>query len=140
MKRHSAVRARWKVKHLQDLDSSCGDSEDDVRYIPCVKQGELKGLDAVYITLESGKRLPLHTHRRSTCVVFVVDGRAVARIGRRSIRVMMNDFVLIPPGTRHGFHALKEPVTLFTLHTPPLYSRAGAPDITYHSGPRRRTS
>lgn len=140
MRRHPDVPARWKVKHLEGLNSTSGDSDDGVRYVPCVKKGELAGLDAVHITIDPGKSLPMHVHRRSTCVVFVVEGHAVARIGRRTARVKMNDFVLVPPGIRHSFAARDLPVVLFTIHTPPLYGRGDDPDIVYTNGRFQRQS
>jgi len=128
---------KLKIRKLDQLDHEFGESIDGVRFVPCLCKGELPNIDATYITIEKGKEIHLHNHRKTKCLVFVVEGHAMARFGRKKVKVIMNDFIFIPPHLTHGFKAIDVPVTLFAVHTPSIYKQKDSPDIHYVSHEKR---
>lgn len=118
----------YKIRRLHNLDHENGSTlEDGCRFVNCLPPGILGNVDGTHITVPAGRRTRPHLHWHSTCFVFVVDGSGIARLNGDERRVALNDFIVIRPGTSHGFEAGPEPLTLLSLHGPSLAN--GTEDI-----------
>ncbi len=121
----------WKILRLDRLDGKSGATlENGCRFVECLEPGVVGDVDATHVTVPAGRRTSPHRHRRSTCFIFVVDGKGVAHLDGRREPVALNDFVLVRPGIVHSFEAGEEPLTLLTLHGPAL-ANGGDADVEY---------
>jgi quercetin dioxygenase-like cupin family protein len=83
-----------------------------------------------------------HVHSTIEEIFYVIEGRVQIRVGERLLQIQPGDFVLVPPGTAHGFGSLgDDPAKLLLIISPAgvhegyfdelaaILAKPGAPDV-----------
>lgn len=73
-------------------------------------------------TLAVGMKIATHAHDDCNQIEYYVGGKAVMYIegiGEKELR--KGAFTFIPKGVKHGVLEVSEPLTIFTVFTPPLF-------------------
>ena len=84
-----------------------------------VRSGQSGGdYGAVRYTVRAGDEPPLHTHSREDELVYVVEGRLVARVGDARIEVGPGAFAALPRGVAHTIEVIGEQATLLLTFVP----------------------
>jgi mannose-6-phosphate isomerase-like protein (cupin superfamily) len=70
------------------------------------------------VQIAAGETTSVSFHRIAEEMYFVLAGSGVARFDGRDYPLHTGDFVRLPPGTTHGFHAGPDGLTMLDLHAP----------------------
>ena len=80
-------------------------------------------LCAYHIALASRGSIPQAYHQKAVELIWIIKGSGVARMGRRSVRLMKGDSLLIHPPTPHGFVAGRSGMTFLAVLSPRVDSQ-----------------
>jgi quercetin dioxygenase-like cupin family protein len=87
-------------------------------------------LSVVEVSMEAGKRTPLHTHPISESH-WILEGEVRYRIDDEDVEVGVGDFVLVQAGVPHAFLVLSERARMLTIQPScvcePFYRGASEP-------------
>ena len=73
-------------------------------------------------TLEAGMSIAIHAHDECNQIEYIMGGKAtmyIEGLGEKELR--KGAFTFIPKGVKHGVPEISEPLTIYTVFTPPLF-------------------
>jgi quercetin dioxygenase-like cupin family protein len=84
-----------------------------------VESGQSAGdYGAVLWTVRAGEEPPLHTHSREDELVFVVEGKLIARVGDARVEVGPGAYAALPRGVPHTIEVVGDEATLLVSFVP----------------------
>ena len=76
-------------------------------------------LSVAEVRMEPGSSPPLHAHPTEEAIL-IADGELEAYLGEETFTVTKGQFVLAPPGVKHGFsNKSGKPAVIFGIHPTP---------------------
>ncbi|ADY73127.1 Cupin 2 conserved barrel domain protein [Desulfurobacterium thermolithotrophum DSM 11699] len=79
-------------------------------------------LSVSMLAIEPGVEIPIHIHETQADSIYVLEGKGEVYINGEWQEIDAGDYVLIPPGEKHGVRSTGSiPLKLFIVHTPPLF-------------------
>jgi mannose-6-phosphate isomerase-like protein (cupin superfamily) len=73
---------------------------------------------AYRVHIAPGQRTAVSYHRVAEEYYFVLSGQGMAILDGVEHTLASGDFLRLPPGTKHGFVTLDEPLEMLNIHTP----------------------
>jgi quercetin dioxygenase-like cupin family protein len=73
-------------------------------------------------TLDAGMSIATHAHDECNQIEYIMGGMAtmyIEGLGEKELR--KGTFTFIPKGVKHGVPVISEPLTIYTVFTPPLF-------------------
>ena len=70
------------------------------------------------VRIEANQRTDVSFHKVAEEFYFVLSGTATAILDGSSIAIRPGDFLRLPPGTKHAFVTLDEPLEMLDIHVP----------------------
>ena len=75
-------------------------------------------------TLDVGMKIAIHGHDECNQIEYYFGGKAIMYIeGLGEKELKEGTFTFIPKGVKHGVIEVSEPLTIFTVFTPPLFKK-----------------
>jgi mannose-6-phosphate isomerase-like protein (cupin superfamily) len=105
-------RQRWSG----DIEQLALDNDDYRRVVSTTRETQL-----VVMSLSPRQEIGKESHASTTQFIRIEQGRGVAYLGSRQIRLHAGSFVMIPAGTIHNIKNTQSdrPMKLYTLYSPP---------------------
>ncbi|NOU51023.1 cupin domain-containing protein [Pseudoalteromonas sp. JBTF-M23] len=100
------------------------------------------GLDKAgceYVTLDSGKELEPHVHKKGHAFILVLEGSGEVYLDGKYSPIEKLSMINIPPGVEHGLRALDEPLVVYGFQVPPIIEGDEDADIYFTKGNRKGT-
>lgn len=104
--------------------------QDGVETIHLLDHLPVEEMSVTHVLLEKGQTISEHIHSRSRSIIVALQGEAAVWLDGKRYRVVKNDLLFIPPGTRHRFQALRK-FKFLTIQSPPVHTEAGMHDTQW---------
>ena len=98
-----------------EMMTSSGGSSIEMKVESAQSGGEY---GAVLWTVRAGEEPPMHTHSLEDELVYVVEGRLIARVGDAKVEVGPGAYAALPRGVPHTIEVIGDQATLLATYVP----------------------
>lgn len=88
------------------------------RIEPLLTEAEEAAGTAYRVRIEANQRTGASFHKVAEEFYFVLSGTATAILDGTAVTIEPGDFLRLPPGTKHAFVTLDEPLEMLDIHVP----------------------